>query len=262
MYGNTDPQLTSAPRLDVKLNPERGPDRRTLAIVEAVDSAVERLVDAVADAGETIRETIVEAVEGLVDAVADVEQAIRDTNDGDKQIGYKPDAPRPSEAYGSESGPRPVGGPDAAEPERPAGYEGKAESAQQPPTYAETAAPEQQAPGNQQEASPEQQPREYERAAATIHVSEAYQDFLVYGVGPGGRINESHAYGRALKKAGYKSFEDIAKHKGETSAVADKIFGRIEPHATEYPPPPREELAQLYETARRYVSRDKGKKRR
>ena len=95
-----------------------------------------------------------------------------------------------------------------------------------------------------------------------VHAPEAYQDFLAYGVGPGGRINESHAYGRALRKAGYKTFGDIAKHKGETSAVADKIFGRIEPHATEYPPPPREELAQLYETARRYVSRDKGKKRR
>jgi hypothetical protein len=237
MYDNTDPQPASAPRLDVKLNPERGPDRRTLAIVEAVNSAVERLVDAVADAEQATCETIVEAVdsavERLVDAVADVEQAIRETKGGDKQNGYKPDAPWPSEVYGSESGPP----PDAAEHE-------------------------QQAIGNQEEAAPEQQPREHEQAAPTIHASEVYQDFLVYGVGSGGRISESHAYGRALRKAGYKTFEDIAKHKGETSAIADKIFGRIEPHLTEYPPPPREELAQLYETARRYVSRDKGKKRR
>ena len=240
MYGNTDPQPASAPRWDVKLNPERGPDRRTLAIVEAVDCAVERLVD----------------------AVARVERAIRETKDGDKQNGYKPDVPRPGEAYGSESGPRPVGGPYAAEPERPAGYDRKAEAEQQPPAYEQAAAPEQQAPDYQQAAAPEQQPREYEQAAAPVHAPEAYQDFLAYGVGPGGRINASHAYGRALRKAGYKTFGDIAKHKGETSAVADKIYGRIEPHATEYPPPPREELAQLYETVRRYVSRDKGKKRR
>jgi hypothetical protein len=228
MYGNTDPQQASAPRLDVNLNPERGPDRRTLAIVKAVDGAVERLV-----------------------------KAIREATDGHKQNGYKLDA-RPGEAYGSESGPRPVGGPD----ERPAGYDRKAEAAQQPPAHAQDATPERQAPGNQQAAAPERQPRGSEQAAAPVHTPEAYQDFLAYGVGPAGRINGSHAYGRALRKAGYKTFGDIAKHKGETSAIVDKIFGLIEPYATEYPPPPREELAQLYETARRYVSRDKDKKRR
>lgn len=230
MYGNTDPQPASAPRLDVKLNPARGPDRRTLAIVEAVDCAVERLVD----------------------AVARVEWAICQTKAGDKQNGNKPAAPRQGEAYGSESGPRPVGGPNAAEPERLAVYDRKAEAEQQQPVHEQAAAPEQQA------AALKQQPREYEQAAAPG----AFQDFLAHGVGPAGRISESQAYGRALRKAGYKTFGDIAKHKGETFAVADKIFGRLEPHATEYPPPPREELAQLYETARRYVSRDKGKKRR
>lgn len=240
MYGNTDAQPASAPRWDVKLNLERGPDRRTLAIVQAVDSAVKRLVD----------------------AVACVERAVRDTKEGDKQNGYKPDAPPPGEAFGSDSGPRPVGGPYAAEPERPAGYARKAEADQQPPASEQAAVPEQQAPDHQEAAAPEQQPRGYEQAATSVHAPEAYQDFLAYGVGTGGRINAGHAYGRALRKAGYKTFGDIAKHKGETSAIADKMYGQIEPQATEYPPPPREELAQLYETARRYVSRDKGKKPR
>ena len=228
MYGNTDPQSASAPRLDVKLNPERGPDRRTLAIVEAVDSAVERLVDAVADAGETIRETIVEAVEGLVDAVADVEQAIRDTNDGDKQMATsrmrrgraKPTAPRaglvrsaartrqnPKDRLDMKGRPNPRNSrPPMRRPRHP--------------NNRRLATSRRHRPSNSHVNTSEQRrPFMYPRPIRTSWSME---------LGRAAGSTRASAYGRALKKAGYKSFEDIAKHKGETSAVADKIFGRID----------------------------------
>jgi hypothetical protein len=98
---------------------------------------------------------------------------------------------------------------------------------------------------------------------------ENYHDFLACGVTATGRFNERHHYGQLLKKAGYEKLEDVAGHEGQPAAAADEIYGRIEPHAAEYPiSPQRHELRLLYETARRYLRRTpasetyKGKKGR